>query len=161
MSDDIFDSTDEVVGVLTEQIEAHFGMGMDQLRAAVSAAPTANPAATEVVKWHGLLADSQSAVGRAEDALLASLDTPRSEVDDPTLGFAHRLDAAVKARDGRAQVVRWLLDPAAPGKQGLAAERLARLGRGARTGPAVQTSPPCRPASAPATTPRTGRAAQR
>ena len=161
MFDYTFDSSDEVVGVLTDQIEAHFGMRMDQLKAAVFAVPAANPAATEVVKWHGLLADSQNAVGRAEDALLASLDAPPGEVDDPILGLAYHLNAAVKARDSRAQVVRRLLDPDARGRKGLAAERLARLDRSAHRGPAVQASAPDRPATAPASAPRTGRAALR
>ncbi|MCP3821418.1 hypothetical protein NLX86_25970 [Streptomyces sp. A3M-1-3] len=161
MSDEIVDGTEDVVGVLTEQIEAHFGMGMDLLKAAVSVAPTANPDATDAVKWHGLLTESQAVLDCAEDALLAALETQPSEVDDPTMGLAHRVNAAVAARDGRALVVRWLLDPDAPGKKDLAAERLARLNRGARTGPAVQTSAPSRPATAPATALRTGRAAQR
>ncbi|MBT2509239.1 hypothetical protein J7I98_25825 [Streptomyces sp. ISL-98] len=158
MSDDISDGTEDVVGVLTERIEAHFGMGMDQLTAAVAVAPTANPDATDVVKWHGLLVDSQTVLNRAEDDLLAALETQPSEVDDPTMGLAQRVNAAVTARDGRALVVRWLLDPHAPGKKDLAAERLARLNRGARKGPAVQTSAPHRPAVVPASVPRTGRA---
>ncbi|WP_327247953.1 hypothetical protein [Streptomyces sp. NBC_01320] len=142
MSDDISDTTENVVGVLTAQIEAHFGVRMDQLKAAVSVARTANPDATDVVKWHRLLADSQAELDRAEDALLAALETQPSEVDNPTLGLAHRVNAAVAARDGRALVVRWLLDTDAPGRRDLAAERLARLSRAGRKGPAVQTSPP-------------------
>ncbi|MDQ1012101.1 hypothetical protein QFZ82_006586 [Streptomyces sp. V4I23] len=158
MSDDIPDGTEDAVGVLTERIEAHFDMGMDQLRAAVALEPAANPDATEVVKWHGLLVDSQSVLDRAEDDLLAALETQPGEVDDPTMGLAQRVNAAVTARDGRALVVRWLLDPEAPGKKGLAAERLARLNRGARKGPAVPTSAPHRPALAPVSVPRAGRA---
>ncbi|MEU3299750.1 hypothetical protein ABZ729_07995 [Streptomyces sp. NPDC006678] len=159
MSDDISDGTEDVVGVLTEQIEAHFGMGMDQLKAAVAVAPAAHPDATDVVKWHGLLATSQAVLDRAEDALLAALETQPSEVDDPTMDLAHRVNAAVAARDGRALVVRWLVDPDAPGKKDLAAERLARLNRGARKGPAVQTSAPYLPATAPA--PQAGRGSLR
>lgn len=157
MSDGISDGAEDVVGVLTERIEARFGVGMDQLKAAVAAAPTANPDASDVVKWHGLLAQAQSVLDRAEDDLLASLDTQPSEVDDPVRGLAHRVTAAVTARDGRAQVVRWLLDPDAPGKKELAAERLARLRP--RTGPAVQTSAPQRPMGTPAPAPawRAGR----
>ncbi|MGW5868288.1 hypothetical protein ACWFRJ_39785 [Streptomyces sp. NPDC055239] len=160
MSDGISDDAEDVVGVLTERIEARFALGMDQLKAAVTAAPTANPDATEVVKWHGLLVQSQSVLDHAEDDLLAALETQPSEVDDPTIGLAHRVDAAVTTRDGRAMVVRWLLDPDAPGKKGLAAERLARLRP--RTGPAVQTSAPHRPAAAPAPPPvwRAGRPAR-
>jgi hypothetical protein len=153
LSEDISDGTDDVVGVVTERIEAHFGMSMAQLKAAVAAAPTANPDATGVVKWHGLLVDSQAVLDRAEDDLLAAL-----EIDDPTVDLAQRVTAAVTTRDGRAMVVRWLLDPDAPGKMGLAAERLARLNRVARKGPAVQTSAPQRPAIAPASVPRAGRA---
>ncbi|MFF9040499.1 hypothetical protein ACF090_34110 [Streptomyces sp. NPDC014892] len=152
MSDGISDDAEDVVGVLTEQIERRFEMGMSELTAAVAAAPDANPAATDIVKWHGLLTESQAALDRAEDDLLAVLQTQPSEVDGPTLDVAHRVNTAVTARDGRALVVRWLLDPDAPGKKGLAAERLARLSRGSRTGPAVRTSAPSsRPAAAPVT----------
>lgn len=160
MPDGISDESEDVVGVLTERIEARFDMGMDQLKAAVTAAPTANPDATDVVKWHGLLVEAQSVLDRAEDELLAALQTQPSEVDDPTMGLAHRVNAAVTARDGRAMVVRWLLDPDAPGKKDLAAQRLARLRP--RTGPAVQTSAPNRPAStaAPASTWRSARTAR-
>lgn len=148
MSDGISADAEDVVGVLTERIEARFGMEMGQLKAAVGAAPAANPDATGVVKWHGLLVEAQSVLDGAEDVLLAALETQPSEVDDPTMGLAERVNAAVAVRDGRAMVVRWLLDPDAPGKQGLAAERLARLRP--RTGPAVQTSAPQRPPGIPA-----------
>ena len=160
MSDGISEDSADVVGVLTERIEARFGMGMDQLKAAVAAAPTANPDATDVVKWHNLLVEAQSVLEHAEDDLLAALQTQPSEVDDPTMGLAHRVNAAVTARDGRAMVVRWLLDPNAPGKKDLAAERLARLRP--RPGPAVQTSAPNRPAgsTAPATAWRSARVAR-
>ncbi|MFD3910038.1 hypothetical protein [Streptomyces sp. NPDC058603] len=161
MSNAISDGTEDFVGVLTERIEAHFGMGIDQLKAAVAAAPTANPDATDVVKWHGLLVNSQAVLDRAEDALLGALEAQPSEVDDPTMGLAHRVNAAVAERDGRALVVRWLLDPDAPGKKDLAAEWLARLNRGARKGPAVQTSAPHRPAAAPPVSAEHGKAAQR
>jgi hypothetical protein len=158
LSDEIPYGSQDVVGVLTEWIEAHFGMGMDQVKAAVDAVPTANPHATEVVKWHGLLVDSQTVLDRAEDDLLAALETQPGEGDDPTMDLAQRVNAAVTTRDGRALVVRWLLDPDAPGKQNFAAERLARLSRDARTGPSVQTSAPHRPGvvPAPASAPRAG-----
>ncbi|MFI0961400.1 hypothetical protein ACH4S8_08340 [Streptomyces sp. NPDC021080] len=157
MPDGISDNAEDVVSVLTERIEARFAMDIDQLKAAVAAALTANPDATDVVRWHGLLVEAQSVLDRAEDDLLAALETQPGEVDDPTMRLAHRVNAAVTARDGRALVVRWLLDPDAPGKKDLAAERLARLRP--RTGPAVQTSPPHRSAGAPALTParRAGR----
>lgn len=151
MTEGISDESADVVGVLTERIEARFDMGMDQLRAAIAAAPTANPDAIDIVKWHGLLVEAQSVLERAEDDLLAALQTQPSEVDDPTMGLAHRVNAAVTARDGRAMVVRWLLDPDAGGKKDHAAERLARLRP--RSGPAVQTSAPHRPAGSPAPAP--------
>lgn len=161
MSDDIADVFEDVVGVLTEQIEAHFDMGMAELKAAVAVEPTASPDATEVVRWHGRLVDSQTALDRAETDLLGALQSQPSEVDDPTMGLAHRVNAAVTTRDGRAMVVRWLLDPDAPGKEGLAAERLARLNRRVGKGPAVQTSAPPRAAvaSVPTSVTRTGRGA--
>ncbi|MFT9784688.1 hypothetical protein ACMZ5E_00405 [Streptomyces rhizosphaericola] len=148
MSDDIPDVGEDVVGVLTARIEAHLGMDMDHLKAVVTDDPAANPYVTDVVKWHGLLLDAQAVLDRAEDDLLAALETQPSEVDDPTMDLAHRVNAAVTARDGRALVVRWLLDPDAPGKKDLANERLARLR--SRAGPAVQTSPARRPAGVPA-----------
>ncbi|CAM5242887.1 hypothetical protein [Streptomyces hirsutus] len=145
------DDADDVVGVLTEQIEQRFGMYIGTLKAAVTAAPDANRQATDVVRWHGLLTESQTVLERAEDDLLRALETQPSEVDDPTMDLAHRVNAAISTRDGRAMVVRWLLDPDAPGKRGPAADRLARLNRSRRQGPAVPTSAPARPATAPAT----------
>ncbi|MEU5833046.1 hypothetical protein ABZ820_05050 [Streptomyces diacarni] len=149
MSDGTADGTEDVVGVLTEQIESRFGMTMDELRAAVAAGPATSPEAAGIVTWHGLLTASQTALGQAEDDLLAALETQPSEVDDPTMDLAHRVNTAVRVRDGRAMVVRWLLDPIAPGKQGAAAEPMARPSRGMRQGPAVRTSAPARPATAP------------
>lgn len=148
MPERISDDAEDVVGVLTERIEARFGMDLDQLKAAVTAAPTANRDATDVVKWHGLLVEAQSVLDRTEDYLLAALQTQPSEVDDPTMDLAHRVNAAVTTRDGRAMVVKWFLDPDAPGRKDLAAERLARLRP--RTGPAVQTSAPHQPGGVPA-----------
>ncbi|BDH07194.1 hypothetical protein [Streptomyces seoulensis] len=153
MTDPISDEGQDVVGVLTAHVESYFGMELAQLKAAVVAAPTVNPGATDVVRWHGLLVEAQSVLDRAEDDLLAALETQPDEVDDPTLGLAHRVNAAVVVRDGRAQVLQWLLDPDAPGRKDLAAKRLTRS-----NGPAVQTSAPPRPASSlPSASPATGR----
>ncbi|QEV10037.1 hypothetical protein CP972_03960 [Streptomyces prasinus] len=137
--------------MLTEQIEQRFGMNIGELKAAVTAAPEANRQATDIVRWHGLLTETQTVLERAEDDLLRALETQPSEVDDPTMDLAHRVNAAVSARDGRAMVVRWLLDPDAPGKRGPAADRLARFNRSQRPGPAVPTSAPARPATATTT----------
>ncbi|MGY4957951.1 hypothetical protein [Streptomyces nigrescens] len=145
----MLDGVDDVMGVITEHIEARFDMNLAELQKAVTAAPHANREATEIVRWHGMLAESQKALERAEDELVAVLETQPIELDDRAMAMAHRVNMAVTARNGRAMVVQWLLDPTAYGKQGLAAERLARLSRGARQGPAVQTSAPFRPATAP------------
>ncbi len=145
------DEADDVVGVLTEQIEERFGMSIGTLKAAVAASPNVHRGATEVVRWHRLLTESQAALKRAEDDLLHALETQPSEVDDRTMDLAHRVNAAVYIRDGRAMVVRWLLDPDAPGKRGPAADRPARLNRGRPQGPAVPTSASARPTTAPAT----------
>lgn len=75
MFDGISEDSADVVGVLTERIAARFDMGMDQLKAAVAAAPTANPDATDVVKWHNLLVEAQSVLERAKDDLVAALQT--------------------------------------------------------------------------------------
>ncbi|MFK0120072.1 hypothetical protein [Streptomyces sp. NPDC090994] len=147
MSDDM--SGGEVVAVLTEQTEARFGMSMDQLRAAVAAAPAANPEATDVVKWHGMLLEAQAALDRAEHDLLTVLQTQHPDSAGPSRDLVSRVEAAVTARDGRAMVVRWLLDPDAPGKQDMAAERLARLRGMRRDGPAVPVTAPPRAATAP------------
>ncbi|MFC9745282.1 hypothetical protein [Streptomyces niveus] len=154
--DDISDGAEDVVDVLTAQIEKRFAMGIGQLKSEVSLAPAADPEATDIVKWHSFLVASQTALDQAEDALLAALEAQPSEVDDPTMDLAHRVNASVTARDGRALVVRWLLDPDAPGKKDPAAEQLAR----ARRGPAVPTSAPAPgPAQVPA--PPTGRGVTR
>ncbi|MFH9084212.1 hypothetical protein [Streptomyces sp. NPDC017673] len=133
--------------MLTAQIKARFGMSIDHLKAAATAAPTANSDATDIVKWHGMLLESQATLDRAEDALVAALESQPSEVDDPTMELAHRVNKAVAVRDGRAMVVRWLLDPNTVGKHGLAARLLTRFGQ--RQGPAVPTTAPPRPATAP------------
>ncbi|MFP8903908.1 hypothetical protein [Streptomyces atacamensis] len=146
------DEVDDVASVFTEQIEHRFGMSIGTLKAAVAAAPDAHREATEVVRWHSLLTESQAAVERAEDDLLRALETQPGEVDDLTMDLAHQVNDAVSARDGRALVVRWLLDPDAPGKQSRpTADWPVGRGRSAHQGPAVPTSPPARPATAPAT----------
>ncbi|MFD8645143.1 MULTISPECIES: hypothetical protein [Streptomyces] len=137
MSDGIRD----VVGPITEQIEQRFGLSMDALKAAVEAAPNAHREATVVVRWHGLLTESQAALERAEDDLLAALATQPSEVDDPTLVLAHRVDSAVTIRDGRAVALRLLLEPNAGGQQDVEAERLTRRGPAVPTRPATRSAP--------------------
>ncbi|MFD8351536.1 hypothetical protein ACFV1X_21670 [Streptomyces coelicoflavus] len=143
LSDDAISA--DVVGVLTEHIEARFGMNMDQLKAAVAAAPTANPTATGVVKWHGMLLEAQAALERAEHDLLTVLHNPDPDAAGPSQDLLDRVDAAVTARDGRAMYIRWALDPHAAGQQDLIAERQARSRGTRRHSPAAPTTAPARP----------------
>lgn len=136
---------EDVLDVVTELIENRFRMSLADLRRATTAAPEANPQATEAVHWHGLLTQSQEALQRAEDTLVAALMTEvPGELQDPVMDLAHRVNAAVTARDGRVMVIRYILDD----------NTTERVWRGtspaAARGPALQTSPPVRPASVPA-----------
>lgn len=111
MSDvpDVFDG--EAVALLGEAVEARFGMALPQLARAVKVAPQANPAATHLVHWYGLLAQAQDTLEKAEDALVAALETAAGEVlDDPVMGLAQQVNAAVEVRDGRAATLRFLLE---------------------------------------------------
>ncbi|MEK8146240.1 hypothetical protein NKH18_48425 [Streptomyces sp. M10(2022)] len=69
------DTSEDVMSVLTERIEDRFQMPLADLRRAVEAAPQANPEATTLVHWHGLLAETQQALDTAEDALVEALGT--------------------------------------------------------------------------------------
>ncbi|MFE9601551.1 hypothetical protein [Streptomyces hokutonensis] len=135
--------SEDVMGVVTERIEARFQMPLADLRRAVQAAPQANPDATSVVHWYGLLAESQDALDTAENALVAALGTQPGELDDPAMELAHQVNAAVAARDGRVMVVDYLLDPLAPGKRGPGAWR--GTDPAARRAPALPTSAPALP----------------
>ncbi|MGW5679814.1 hypothetical protein ACWEV4_32855 [Streptomyces sp. NPDC003860] len=112
--------SDDVMRVLTDEIEARFGMSVSSLRRAAFT-PRASPEAVEVVRWHGLLATAQSALERAEDALVAVLETVPGDLEedhDRIMAFANRVNDAVGIRDGRARVLTFLLDPNAPDKRG-------------------------------------------
>ncbi|PJN30985.1 hypothetical protein CG747_45275 [Streptomyces sp. CB02959] len=137
------DDTDDVMGLIAQRIEDRFQMPLADLRRAVGAAPQANPEATSVVHWHGLLTEAQGALEKAEDALVGVLSTTPGELDDPAMKLAHQVNAAVAVRDGRAMVVNHLLDPNAPGKRGPGAWRGAEPA--ARRGPALPTTPPALP----------------
>ncbi|MFJ8676305.1 hypothetical protein [Streptomyces sp. NPDC093589] len=149
----MLDVSDDVMGVITQQIEARFDMRLSELRRAVTAAPQANGEATAIVHWHGLLAESQKALERAEDALVGILESQPGELDDPEMEAAHRVNAAVTARDGRAMVVTYLLDADAPGKR--APGPWLGASPAVRRGPALQTSQPTH-AVAPAAPARRG-----
>ncbi|MFG2683552.1 hypothetical protein [Streptomyces sp. NPDC048392] len=140
------DTSEDVMSVLTERIEDRFQMPLADLRRAVEAAPQANPEATTLVHWHGLLAETQQALDTAEDALVEALGTqPADVLDDPVMELAHQVNSAVASRDGRAMVVNYLLDPNAPGKRGPGAWRGASPA--ARRAPALPTSPPTLPSA--------------
>ncbi|WP_043267112.1 hypothetical protein [Streptomyces sp. CT34] len=142
------DDADDVMGVITQQIEARFQMPLGDLRQAVAAAPHANNDATVVVKWYGMLAEAQEALEKAEDALLAALDSAVGDaLDDPVMELAHQVNAAVSVRDGRAVAVRHYLDPNSPGHRGSGAWRGADAA--SRRSPALQTAPAPRSASVP------------
>lgn len=105
------DELDDVVGVIKKLVEDHVQMPLAELRRAADAAPEANSHVTTIVHWYGLLTDAQEALERAEDALLEVLDSPPGELDDPAMEMAHRVNAAVAVRDGRAAVLSLLVDP--------------------------------------------------
>jgi hypothetical protein len=138
--------SDDVVRVLTAEIEAHVGLSIDQLKAAVAAEPRQHPQAAAVVRWHALLVDAQHALDRAETGLLAALAQPGG-AEDPVQGLAERVAAAAAARDGRVLVLRYLLNPEALGQ----ATTGARSRRQAGPGPAVPATAPARPAPRQAT----------
>lgn len=138
------DGSDDVLGVITEQIETRFEMSLTDLRAAVEASPDASRQATQVVYWHGMLGQAQTALEQAEDNLLASLDTEPGPHGDPVMNLAQRVNAAVAVRDGRALILTYLLEPRTVGGRGTGAFAAVRRG------PALRTSQPA-PASVPAT----------
>ncbi|MFJ5045515.1 hypothetical protein ACIQH7_09875 [Streptomyces anulatus] len=136
------DASEDVMSVLTERIEERFQMPLADLLREVEKAPQANPEATVLVHWHGLLAETQQALDTAEDALVEALGTqPTDVLDDPVMELAHQVNSAVASRDGRAMVVNYLLDPNAPGKRG------PGVSPAARRAPALRTSPPTLPST--------------
>lgn len=139
----MFDSSEDVMGVITERIEDRFQMPLADLRRAVEAAPQANPEATAVVHWYGLLTETQRALDIAEDALVEALGSQPGVLDSPVMELAHQVNNAVASRDGRAVVVSYLLDPNALGKRGTAVWQGASLAN--RRAPALPTSPPVLP----------------
>ncbi|MFI0119871.1 hypothetical protein [Streptomyces globisporus] len=140
------DASEDVMSVLTERIEDRFQMPIADLRRAVEAAPQANPEATALVHWYGLLTETQQVLDTAEDALVEALGTqPADVLDGPVMELAHQVNSAVASRDGRAMVVNYLLDPNAPGKRGPGTWRGASPA--ARRAPALPTSPPTLPSA--------------
>lgn len=137
---------DDVLAFYTQQIETRFQIPLHQLRGAVTAAPEANPEATSLVRWYGLLEEAQEALSSAEDDLVLALDrAPAGELDDPVMELADRVRTLVAVRDGRAMTVAYLLDDNAPGQR--TPERWSGT---RRTVPAIGTTPVARQVAVPA-----------
>lgn len=147
---------DDVLGVLTEQIQSRFQMPIAELCRAVAAAPQAHPDATTIVRWHGLLTEAQQVLDRAEDALAAALaqhvdtvpDGEFVELPEQVMQLADMVNIAHTVRAGRAMSLAHLLDPQAIGNRGSGTWRGAAPA--ARRGPALPTAAPSVPATAQA-----------
>ncbi|MET9812369.1 hypothetical protein [Streptomyces sp. NPDC006355] len=141
---------DDVLGVLTEQIETRFQMPIAELRQAVSAAPQASPEAATIVRWHDLLSEAQQVLDGAEDVLAEALarhveavpDGEFVELPEHVMQLANTVNIAHTVRDGRAMTVRHLLDPQAIGNRTAVWRSPAP-----RRGPALPTSAPSLPAA--------------
>ncbi len=105
------------MGIAAQGIEDRFHMPVAELRRRVAANPRADSEERLLIHWYDMLAQAQIVVEEAEDALVSALSSRAGVIDDPVMELAHRLNAAVGARDGRALVVTYLLDPDAPGKR--------------------------------------------
>lgn len=103
-------SSDHVMGVLTQRIEAAFQQPLDDLRRVATATGRAHPA-TEALHWYGLTAEAQTVVDRAENTLLAAIGRAPGELTPSQMAIVHQVNTAVAARDGRAMVLRHLLEP--------------------------------------------------
>lgn len=142
---------DGVLEVLAAEVRERFGHSLGDLRTLAAAQPDRAPGASEVLRWFDQVTEAQLFLEDAENALVDVLVTADTEpLTEDQMDLAATVDAAVTVRDGRALVVRFLLNPDAPGKQVGAAKGEAL---GVRRPPALTTSMPPRPAipaSAPA-----------
>ncbi|MFF3372067.1 hypothetical protein ACFYXF_03815 [Streptomyces sp. NPDC002680] len=147
---------DDVLGVLADQIQSRFQMPIEDLSRAVVAAPQADPDATAVVRWYGLLTEAQQVLDEAEDVLAEALarhvdtvsDGEFVELPDNVMRLADSVNSAHTVREGRAMTVRHLLDPQAIGNRSPGARRGMALA--VRQGPALPTTPPAVPTAAQA-----------
>lgn len=136
---------DGVLEVLAAEVSERFGCRLEDLRALAAAEPDQVPGAGEVLRWFDQVTEAQQFLEAAEDALVDVLATADTDtLTEDQMDLAATVDAAVTMRDGRALVVRFLLNPDAPGKQSGAAKGEAL---GARRPPALTTSMPPRPAA--------------
>jgi hypothetical protein len=134
---------DDVLAVLTEQIETRFQTPIAELRRAVT--PRANPEAITIVRWHGMLTEAQQVLERAETALAEALarhveavpDGEFVELPEHVMQLADTVNSAHTVREGRAMTLRYFLDPQAIGNR-----TSAWRSSTARRGPALPTAPP-------------------
>lgn len=138
---------DGVVEVLEAEIRERMGHSLEDLRSLVATQPERAAGAVEVLRWFDQLIEAQQFLDAAEDALVDVLATGSEPLTDDQMELARTVDAAVTVRDGRALVVRFLLNPDAPGKRAAAVQGEAL---GVRRPPALTTSLQPRPATAPA-----------
>ncbi|MEC3997177.1 hypothetical protein VSR01_28215 [Actinacidiphila sp. DG2A-62] len=134
-----------MVEVLAAEVRDRFGHSVEDLRALVNSAPDRVRGASEVLRWFDQLTEAQQFLEEAEEALVDALVANGTDaLTEDQMDLARTVDAAVTLRDGRALVVRYLLDPDAPGKRTGAARGEAL---GVRRSAALSTSVPPRPAA--------------
>lgn len=138
---------DGVVEVLAAEVRERFGHSLQDLRSLVATEPEQVRGAGEVLRWFDQLLEAQQFLADAEDALVDVLATGSEPLSEDQMELARTVDAAVTVRDGRALVVRFLLNPDAPGKRIGAAQGEAL---GVRRPPALTAGMPPRPAVAAA-----------
>ncbi|MCY0931530.1 hypothetical protein OTB20_36175 [Streptomyces sp. H27-H1] len=102
-------SSDDVLDVLTRHIEAEFELPLGHLLQDAVAIGRAHPA-TEVLRWYGLTAEAEAVVEQAEDTLLAAIGPAPGKLAPSQMVIAHQVNTAVAARDGRAMVLRRLIN---------------------------------------------------
>jgi len=136
---------DGVLEVLAAEVRERFGHSLEDLRTLAAAQPEQVPGASEVLRWFDQVTEAQQFLEDAESALVDVLATAGTDsLTEDQMDLARTVDAAVTVRDGRALVVRFLLDPDAPGKQSGASRGEAL---GVRRPPALTTGMPPRPAA--------------
>ncbi|WP_225847261.1 hypothetical protein [Streptomyces sp. HPF1205] len=142
-----------MVEVLAEEVRERFGHSLQDLRALAVTRPEQVRGASEVLRWFDQLIEAQAFLEDAEDTLVDVLATGSEPLTEEQMELARTVDAAVTVRDGRALVVRFLLNPDAPGKRTGAAQGEAL---GVRRSPALTTGMTPRPAAALASAPAPG-----
>jgi hypothetical protein len=138
---------DGVLEVLAAEVCERFGRSLEELRALAAARPEQAPGASEVLRWFDQVTEAQQFLEDAENALvdvLADAGAGAEALTEDQMDLAHTVDAAVTVRDGRALIIRFLLNPDAPGTQ----DGPVRVeGLGVRRPPALSTGMPPRPAA--------------